>query len=84
MLKTVSIQSKGDNLGNIAKNLTPIADLQEWNQLSSQNIALGKVLIVAKNEVAINTAQASVDSFKKKGNTAAVSTKQESIITLKR
>jgi hypothetical protein len=27
---------------------------------------LGKVLIVAKNEVAINTAQASVDSFKKK------------------
>jgi membrane-bound lytic murein transglycosylase D len=44
---------------------------------------LGKVLIVAKNEVAINTAQASVDSFKKKGNAAAVSTNQESIITLK-
>jgi hypothetical protein len=34
---------------------------------------LGKVLIVAKNEVTINT-QTSVDS-KKKGNAAAVSTK---------
>jgi membrane-bound lytic murein transglycosylase D len=32
-------------------------------------------LIVAKNEVVINTAQVSLDSFKKKGNTAAVSTK---------
>jgi LysM repeat protein len=39
---------KGDNLGNIAKKFDHIADLQEWNQLSSQNIALGKVLIVAK------------------------------------
>jgi membrane-bound lytic murein transglycosylase D len=35
-----------------------------------------------QNEVTINTAQASVDSFKKK-DAAAVSTKQESIITLK-
>jgi membrane-bound lytic murein transglycosylase D len=67
---------KGDNLGNIAKKFgTSLADLKEWNQLSGQNIVLGKVLIVAKNEIATNTAQASVDSFKKKGNAAAVSTK---------
>jgi hypothetical protein len=39
---------------------------------------LGKVLIV-KNEVAINTAQASVDSFKK-GNTAAVSQNRDRLL----
>jgi membrane-bound lytic murein transglycosylase D len=50
---------------------------------ASQNIALGKVLIVAKNEVAINTAQASVDSFKKKGQYCCSFHKTESIITLK-
>jgi membrane-bound lytic murein transglycosylase D len=67
---------KGDNLGNIAKKFSvSLTDLKEWNQLLSQNVALGKVLIVAKNEVVINTAQVSLDSFKKKGNTAAVSTK---------
>lgn len=66
---------KGDNLGNIAKKFgASLADLKEWNQLSDHNIVLGKVLVVAKNEVAINTAQASVDSFKKKDN-AAVSKK---------
>ena len=66
---------KGDNLGNIAKKFgASVADLKEWNQLSDHNIVLGKVLVVAKNEVAINTAQASVDSFKKKDN-AAVSKK---------
>jgi membrane-bound lytic murein transglycosylase D len=67
---------KGDNLENIAKKFgASLADLKEWNQLSGQNIILGKVLIVAKNEVAINTVQASIDSFKKKSNAAAVSTK---------
>jgi hypothetical protein len=40
-------------------------------------------LIVAKNEVAINTAQA-CRFIQKKRNNAAVSTNQESIITLKR
>jgi len=66
---------KGDNLGNIAKKFgASVADLKEWNQLSDHNIVLGKVLVVAKNEVAINTTQASVDSFKKKDN-AAVSKK---------
>jgi membrane-bound lytic murein transglycosylase D len=62
---------KGDNLGNIAKKFgASITDLKEWNQLADNNIVLGKVLIVAKNEIAINTAQASVDSFKKKDNAA--------------
>lgn len=66
---------KGDNLGNIAKKFgTSLADLKEWNQLSDYNVVLGKVLIVAKNEIAINTAQASVDSFKK-NSTAAVAKK---------
>lgn len=60
---------KGDNLGNIAKKFgTSVTDLKQWNQLSGNNVVLGKVLIVAKDEIAINTAQASVDSFKKKDN----------------
>jgi membrane-bound lytic murein transglycosylase D len=64
---------KGDNLGNIAKKFgASLTDLKEWNQLSDHNIVLGKVLIVAKNEIAIKTAQASVDSYKKKDNDAAV------------
>ncbi|RVT79896.1 LysM peptidoglycan-binding domain-containing protein [Flavobacterium sufflavum] len=57
---------KGDNLGNIAKKFgTAIVDLKEWNHLSDNNIALGKTLIVAKNEVAINTSKATAASFKK-------------------
>ncbi|NGY36726.1 LysM peptidoglycan-binding domain-containing protein [Flavobacterium sp. XN-5] len=60
---------KGDNLGNIAKKFgASVTDLKEWNQLSDNNVVLGKVLIVAKDEIVINTAQASVDSFKKKDN----------------
>ena len=67
---------KGDNLGNIAKKFgTSLADLKEWNQLSDHTIVLGKVLIVGKNEITIKTAQASVDSFKKKDKTAAVTKK---------
>jgi membrane-bound lytic murein transglycosylase D len=60
---------KGDNLGNIAKKFgASVTDLKQWNQLSGNNVVLGKVLIVAKDEIAINTAQASVASFKKKDN----------------
>ncbi|KDN54092.1 LysM peptidoglycan-binding domain-containing protein [Flavobacterium seoulense] len=62
---------KGDNLGNISKKFgTPISDLKEWNHLADNNIALGKTLIVAKNEVAINTTNASVASFKKNNKTS--------------
>lgn len=64
---------KGDNLGNIAKKFgSAIADLKEWNHLSdNNNIALGKTLIVAKNEVAINTSKATAASFKKTKTDAA-------------
>ncbi|GEC70794.1 membrane-bound lytic murein transglycosylase D [Flavobacterium flevense] len=60
---------KGDNLGTISKKFgTAIADLKDWNHLSDTNIALGKTLIVAKNEIAINTAKATAASFKKNSN----------------
>ncbi|REG92220.1 LysM peptidoglycan-binding domain-containing protein [Flavobacterium aquicola] len=58
---------KGDNLGSISKKFgSSIADLKNWNNLHSNNLAVGNVLTVAKNEVAINTNNATVDSFKKK------------------
>lgn len=62
----------GDNLGNIAKKFgTSLADLKEWNNLPDNTIALGKTLIVAKDEVKINTDRATVNSFKKKDYTGA-------------
>lgn len=58
---------KGDNLGSIAKKFgSSLADLKHWNNLQNNNLAVGNVLIVAKNEVAIITNNATVDSFKKK------------------
>nr|WP_315197646.1 LysM peptidoglycan-binding domain-containing protein [uncultured Flavobacterium sp.] len=63
---------KGDNLGSIAKKFgSSVVDLKNWNSLHSNNIALGNVLVVAKNEVAINTNNATADSFKKKDISAA-------------
>ena len=66
----------GDNLGSIAKKFgTTIADLKELNNLTSNNIGLGKTLVISKEIPAIeetatvNTAiasNASIDSFKKK------------------
>lgn len=62
---------KGDNLGNISKKFgTAITDLKEWNHLADNNIAVGKTLIVARNEVAINTTKATAASFKKTKNDA--------------
>jgi membrane-bound lytic murein transglycosylase D len=64
---------KGDNLGNISKKFgTPVSDLKEWNHLTDNNIGLGKILIVAKNEVAINTSKATAASFKKTKTEAAL------------
>ncbi|MFA9191912.1 LysM peptidoglycan-binding domain-containing protein [Flavobacterium sp. FZUC8N2.13] len=61
---------KGDNLGTISKKFgTAVAELKEWNHLSDNNIAFGKKLIVAKNEVAIHTSKSSVASFKKNNKT---------------
>ncbi len=63
----------GDNLGSIAKKYgKTIAELKEWNNLTSNNIGLGKSLIVSKNaeDASVNTTVAvasnSIDSFKKK------------------
>ena len=65
----------GDNLGSIAKKYgKTIAELKEWNNLTSNNIALGKSLIVSKNteDASVNTTVAvasnSIDSFKKKAS----------------
>ncbi|MFV5697029.1 LysM peptidoglycan-binding domain-containing protein [Flavobacterium sp. ZT3R17] len=70
------VVQKGDNLGNIAKKFgATLTDLQQWNNLSDHNIALGATLIVAKNEIAITTDKASFSSFKKK-NIASVSKKE--------
>jgi membrane-bound lytic murein transglycosylase D len=67
-LKNIQYEvQKGDNLGSISKKFgTSLADLKQWNNLANNNLAIGNVLVVAKNEVAIITNNASVDSFKKK------------------
>jgi membrane-bound lytic murein transglycosylase D len=67
----------GDNLGSIAKKFgTTIADLKELNDLNSNNIGLGKTLVVSKivteihEPVSTAIASNSVDSFKKKAPSA--------------
>ncbi len=69
------VVKSGDNLGNIAKKFgVTLAELKEWNKLNSNNLALGKSLIVSKKETTVveTTAVASnsIDSFKKKANSA--------------
>jgi membrane-bound lytic murein transglycosylase D len=73
VLKDIQYEvQKGDNLGNIAKKFgSSLADLKQWNNLQNNNLAVGNTLIVAKNEVAIITNNATVDSFKKKDITTA-------------
>jgi membrane-bound lytic murein transglycosylase D len=67
-LKDISYKvQKGDNLGSIAKKFgSSVVDLKQWNNLNSNSIALGNVLIVAKDEIAINTNNSTVDSFKRR------------------
>ncbi|MBW4362432.1 LysM peptidoglycan-binding domain-containing protein [Flavobacterium taihuense] len=79
-LKNIQYEvQKGDNLGSIAKKFgTSLADLKQWNNLANSNLAIGNVLVVAKNEVAIITNNVSVDSFKKK-DIATVSTKNDDV-----
>ncbi|SHG54278.1 LysM peptidoglycan-binding domain-containing protein [Flavobacterium defluvii] len=67
----------GDNLGSIAKKFgTTIADLKELNDLTSNNIGLGKTLVVSKivteiqEPVSTAIASNSVESFKKKAPSA--------------
>lgn len=71
------VVQKGDNLGNIAKKFgATLTDLQQWNNLPNHTIALGATLIVAKNEIAIATDNATSDSFKKKSNLAGIAKKE--------
>ena len=68
------IVKKGDNLGNIAKKYgSSIDELKEWNNLSDNNISLGKSLIVAKSEIAVEETKAVAENFKKKDNLASAS-----------
>jgi membrane-bound lytic murein transglycosylase D len=69
------VVKSGDNLGNIANKFgITLAELKEWNSLTSNNLSLGKTLIVSKKEntVVETTAVASnsIDSFKKKATSA--------------
>lgn len=67
-LKNITyVVQEGDNLGLISKKFgTPTADLISWNSISKNKITAGNTLIVAKNEIAIITNNATADSFKKK------------------
>jgi membrane-bound lytic murein transglycosylase D len=59
------IVKKGDNLGSISKKYgSSVEDLKEWNHLSDNNIALGKSLIVAKTEMAVESKPV-VETYKK-------------------
>ncbi len=59
------IVKKGDNLGSIAKKYgSSVDDLKLWNNLSGNNIALGKSLIVAKSEIAVES-KAVAETYKK-------------------
>ena len=61
------IVQKGDNLGAIAPKFgASIIELKKWNKLADNSLSIGKTLIVAKDEVAIVTDKATIDSFKNK------------------
>jgi membrane-bound lytic murein transglycosylase D len=47
-------------------NLAPCSQLKSWNNLPDNTITIGKSLIVAKDEIAINTDKATVNTFKTK------------------
>ncbi|CAD0001489.1 LysM peptidoglycan-binding domain-containing protein [Flavobacterium chungangense] len=71
------VVKNGDNLGNIAKKFgVTLSELKEWNSLTSNNLALGKTLVVSKKEnTVVETtttvvASNSIDSFKKKAAAA--------------
>ena len=67
---------QGDNLGTIGKKFgASTTDLKQWNNLPDTTIAVGTTLIVAKDEIVINTNKATVSSFKKKANSGLPSKK---------
>lgn len=68
---------QGDNLGTIGKKFgASITDLKQWNNLPDNSIGVGATLIVARNEIVINTNKATVSSFKKKANGGLPSKKE--------
>ncbi len=70
------VVAAGDNLGSIAKKFgMTVAELKELNNLTSNNIGLGKTLVTSKETPAVEevatvnaaiASNASIDSFKKK------------------
>lgn len=63
------VVQKGDNLSAIASKFgTSLSDIKQWNKLNDNTITIGKNLIVAKDEIAIITDKASVNSFKTKAS----------------
>ena len=70
------VVQKGDNLGGIARKFgTSLTDLKLWNKLPNNTIAVGKTLIVAKDEIVIVTEKATVNSFKSKSNATSAAKK---------
>ena len=68
---------KGDNLGSIAKKFgASVEELKQWNNLTSNAIAIGNSLIVAKNEIVIDTNKVAIASFKKKEQYPSTASKE--------
>jgi membrane-bound lytic murein transglycosylase D len=68
---------KGDNLGSIAKKFgASVEKLKQWNNLTSNAIAIGNSLIVAKNEIVIDTNKVAIASFKKKEQYPSTTSKE--------
>jgi len=67
---------KGDYLAAIATKFgVTLKDLKEWNKLPDSRLIIGKSLIVAKDQIAIVTDKATLDSFKTKSSIATASEK---------
>lgn len=63
---------KGDNLGKIAKrNGVTVSQLKSWNRLRSNNIPVGKKLIVKKRKVASSQTDIATTSTKNKGQNSS-------------
>ena len=70
------VVQKGDNLNAIATKFgSSLSDLRLWNKLADNKISIGKTLVVAKDEVAIVTDKATVNSFKTKSTVASATKK---------
>ena len=76
---------KGDILGNISKKFgSSLANLKQWNNLKSNTLTVGDMLIVAKNELAIITNSTTAVSFKKKDSKTSSSKNADSDYLVKK